>query len=477
MPKKLWRHRLLIPLCALLVESAALVQFSLVLDVELRLPIFVIPAVVGASFGVLLVRILDLRDQQRQHLSELEAQRSEIDELNAGLSKLVEERTSELQETQKHLYQAQKMEAIGRLAGGVAHDFNNLLTAIIGGTSLALLKTPGTAEQKLLRDVLQAAERGAGLTRQLLAFGRPSAKEARVLDLNQVLEEMIPMLRMILGETPIDWLPGEGVPPVEADPGQLGQVIMNLVVNARDAMVDGGVVVVGTKKATQEGQDRALLLVKDTGAGMDQETQDQVLEPFFSTKPQGGGTGLGLAVAYGIVSQAKGELRISSEVGVGTEVTVDLPATEKPLEVRGNEPSVSRVSGTGETVLVVDDDELVRLVVSRGLMAGGYKVLSTGDGNAALAKLEEVGGRVDLLLCDVCLAAGESGYDVAQKVLEREPGVAVVFMSGYLGSELGQQQVTDEPLLSKPFEVAPLLDACRKALRNRSLARADKTAG
>ncbi|MBT8496537.1 MAG: response regulator [Deltaproteobacteria bacterium] len=451
-----WRHWWIVPLSAAIVGAVGFVQIAIILDKELRVPFMVAPMLVGATFGYLIRRVMLLKEQ--------------LAEFNDNLAKLVDERTRELQATQQQLHHAQRLEAIGRLAAGVAHDFNNLLTAIIGGTDLALRRTSDERDKAALRDVLLAAERGAGLTQQLLQFGRPSGSEARVVDLNEIVEDMLPMLRLVVGEVPIDWQPGAEVPRVEADEGQLGQVAVNLVINARDATTDGRAIVLSTGSVARNGELRACITVADQGVGMDESTRERVLEPFFTTKPVGQGTGLGLSVAYGIVRDAGGEIRFASTPGEGTEVTVELPASDKNLPPAGD-PERAPAEDSGGLVLVVDDDELVRTVVVRSLQASGYEVLAASDGRGALSQLSDCQGTIDLLLCDVSLGNGESGYDVARRLREQDSDLAVVFMSGYADPVSGAQDITDEPVLGKPFDAVPLTAACRRALSNAAAAR------
>ncbi len=421
---------------------------------------FIIPGLVGGIFGVLLVRILRLRDEQQHNQSKIAA-------LNDELRALVAERTSELRETEAHLLQAQKMEAIGRLAGGVAHDFNNLLTVVIGGTSMALRQCSEAETRHLLNQVLEAANRGAALTRQLLAFGRPHSASPEVLGLEAAVDDMVPMLRMALGgEVRIEWKAGEDVPPVYIDRGQLGQVLMNLVVNARDALPGGGAISLSTRAVVRDGARRAELVVADHGVGMDAKTREKVMEPFFSTKPLGRGTGLGLSVAFGIVRNAGGDIRIDSEEGVGTQVVVDLPAAQgTPVASLAGKPAGEALGRGNGSVLVIDDDEAVLLMVGRSLVSGGYKVLSARDGASAEKRLQEH-GPVELILCDIVLAKGECGVEAARKALELSPSAALIFMSGYAegrGSD-SDSDLTKEPLLQKPFAVEELLARTRRAL-------------
>jgi two-component system NtrC family sensor kinase len=315
----------LVPLCAALVLAVGSLQMRLVLHVAPPLAAYLVPVLVGAAFGWLLSRILGLRNQLRATVAELRRSATEVDALNKKLEVAVEETRSKLSETEGQLRQVQKLDALGRLAGGVAHDFNNVLTAIMAGATMAGAHSD-EAGRDLLAEVLLASKRGADLTSQLLTFGRAGQHAKEAVDVNEQVAVTLPMLRRIMGpEVSVDWVPGSNLSPVFVDPGQLGQVLMNLVINARDASSSGAVVRVSSEQhATADGE-RVRIAVADSGAGMDAETRDRAFEPFFTTKARGEGTGLGLSVVYGIVRDSGGAIHIDSAVGQGTTVTVEFP--------------------------------------------------------------------------------------------------------------------------------------------------------
>ncbi len=380
-------------------------------------------------------------------------------------------------ETQLNL--AQKMEAVGRLAGGVAHDFNNILSAILGYCQLALQKLE--PEDSLARDLAQiekAGKRAATLTRQLLAFSRRQVLEPRVIDLNQVVLGMKDMLGRMIGEDiELKTFLDRELGMVKADPGQIEQVIANLAVNARDAMPGGGGLSIETANVfldaayTAQQQDcepgpYAMLAVSDTGTGIDKDVLPQVFEPFFTTKETGKGTGLGLAIVYGIVKQSGGNIQVYSEKGQGTTFKIYLPRVEEEADsIRPESSPVTGMPGGSETILLVEDDEVVRDLVYRILSDGGYRVLVAPDGEAAMALCREQGGSIDLLLSDMVLPK-QSGHEIAGLMLDQYPGLKVLFMSGYtenLEMEYGALgQGTN--FLAKPFSVMGLLAKVRQVL-------------
>jgi PAS domain S-box-containing protein len=368
---------------------------------------------------------------------------------------------------EEQLRQAQKIEAVGRLAGGVAHDFNNLLNVITGYGQMLFRRLEDGPEREKTRAILQAAERAAALTRQLLAFSRKQVLEPKVLDLNAVVEEMDEMLRRLIGED-IE-LQAELAPDLgrtRADPGQIEQVLMNLVVNARDAMPRGGRVTLETANAEMDEayvRDHlgarpgryVSLAVRDTGLGMDAETQKHIFEPFFTTKEKGKGTGLGLATVYGIVKQSEGYIWVDSAPGTGTTVRVYLPWAE--AEPVAEEPTRSVVRddvparGT-ETVLLVEDEEMVRRMTREVLEGAGYHVLEASSGFEALRVSSGHGGRLDLLLTDVVMP-GMSGRELAERLAPVRPGIKVLYMSGHTDDAIFHHGVTQAGtgFLQKPF--------------------------
>lgn len=378
------------------------------------------------------------------------------------------------------LRHAQKLEAIGKLAGGVAHDFNNLLVAIIGHSDL--LQERLEHEPELLEHVEQirnAGEHAAALTRQLLAFGRKQALQPEVLDLNNVVDELSRLLDRLLGER-IRLVASLAARPmvVKVDPDQLRQVLLNLCSNARDAMRDeGGTLTLETRRVERRfpvaiGLHEELapghyvqLIVEDTGTGMDAETLARAFDPFFTTKVPGEGTGLGLATVYGIVKQSGGAVSLTSKVGRGTRVEILLPLDRgAPRPRRASRPQ-ERARGGSEVVLVVEDDLRVADLVRRALRKGGYDVLYALDAEQALMLLEERGTPPDVLLADV-LMPGMNGSELAERVVARFPTVRVLLMSGYTNEQLARAGApgTHAALLQKPFSAEGLLSRVRSLL-------------
>jgi PAS domain S-box-containing protein len=379
---------------------------------------------------------------------------------------------------EERLRQAQKMEAVGRLAGGVAHDFNNLLTAILGSTELMLealpADDPGREEANEIR---KAAVRAADLTRQLLAFSRQQVLEARVLDLNALMANLEKMLGRLIGEDiRFRFVPGSPLGSVRADPGQLEQVIVNLAVNARDAMPDGGTLTIETanvdvdeayarEQATVEAGHYVLLAVTDTGFGMDRETQARLFEPFFTTKALGKGTGLGLATVYGIVKQSGGYIWVYSEPGHGTSFKVYLPRVDAPAESLEPAPASSGVLGGSETVLVAEDEEAVRHLARRVLESRGYTVLVAASGPEALRLAEGREGPIHLLVTDVVMPE-MGGRELAQRLVAPRPAMRILFVSGYTDAAIMQQGVLTPgaAFLQKPFTPDSLARKVRDVL-------------
>jgi PAS domain S-box-containing protein len=387
---------------------------------------------------------------------------------------------TERKRTEERLLQAQKMEGLGRLAGGIAHDFNNLLTAILGYAQL-LGADAGDAEA-VRRDVdaiRGAADRAAALTRQLLTFARRQRTEPRVVDLYDLALDLDKLLRRVLGaDIELVTVVGDGEAPVEADPGQLEQVLVNLAVNARDAMPRGGRIALTIRElaesqvpAEAKGQVKPgpaiEIAVEDAGTGMSREVLARVFEPFFTTKGPGVGTGLGLATSYGIVKQFGGHIWGESEPGHGSTFRVVFPRSEKPAVRRRADEERPAPRG-GETVLVVDDDGIVLDVSVRALAASGYKVLVAATATAALALSDTHPGPIDLLVADVVMP-GLSGPEVAERMLARRPGTRVLYVSGFHETPPpvpGTQTGTGE-VLAKPFTPASLARKVREVLDRR----------
>ncbi|MEN9933643.1 MAG: hypothetical protein RLZZ387_222 [Chloroflexota bacterium] len=367
------------------------------------------------------------------------------------------------------LVRAQKMESVGRLAGGIAHDFNNLLTGIIGFADLALDDlSPDDPVYGDLMQIRQVAERAALLTAQLLAFARKQVLQPRALDLSALVRDLELLLRRLLPESvELHLRLADDLWPVSADPGQIEQVLVNLVLNARDAMPGGGLVTIQTANiAARDGAGDAVRLeVSDTGNGMTPEVQARAFEPFFTTKGAGQGTGLGLAMCEGIVVQHGGQIGIESAVGEGTRIAVELPrflGAPEPKEIR-----IARHGHMGsETVLVVEDEPQVRAVVVRALEAQGYRVIEASNGLEALAALERQPGlRIDLLLTDVVMPH-MGGPELVAVLAARIPGLRVVFMSGYADrpAELHLPDGSGTIFLPKPFTPAAVAQVVREAL-------------
>jgi signal transduction histidine kinase/CheY-like chemotaxis protein len=382
------------------------------------------------------------------------------------LERRVRERTEELASANEKLRHSQKMEAVGRLAGGVAHDFNNLLTVILGQSEFLLEDLPaGHPLRESAEDVFAAAGRGAQLTRQLLAFSRRQVLTPRELDLNELvsaadrlLRRLIDAsieLRLTLHEAPL-W--------ILADPGQIEQVIVNLVVNARDAMSEGGLIELRT--GLQGGG--VMLSVRDTGTGMTPEVLAHIFEPFFTTKELGKGTGLGLATVYGIVEQSGGTIDVQSAAGVGTCFTIALPMAIRPGD--SDTQSVAPAAAAGsETILVLEDEAAVRALATRALRGAGYHVLEAADGAEALTRCSEWSGPIDLALSDRMLPH-LSGPEVIERLRETRPELRVVFMSGYADESFAK----DAPFVQKPFRCAELLRVVRQALDAPACGRSDE---
>ena len=373
------------------------------------------------------------------------------------------------------LRQAQKLDAVGQVAGGVAHDFNNLLTVQLG--SLAMLEEIGglPAEARaLLGDIEKSAQAAALLTRQLLAFSRRQVLQVKRLDLNDVVGAFLGMLRRVLREdVRLDLHPSSRPLWLEADSGMLEQVVMNLAVNARDAMPAGGRLTL-TCDAVQVGPGHdalpgrfVRLTVADTGHGMDEATQRHIFEPFFTTKPAGLGTGLGLATVYGIVKQHGGFIEVESRVGEGTAFLVHFPAAAGPAPTARADPPAPHPAGRGELVLLVEDDAAVRLMLASWLARLGYKAVACTDGADALARWRAEAGRFDLLLTDMVMPGGISGRDLVLRLRAETPGLAVVVMSGY-SAELAEGGLPEGTgFLPKPADPAALARALRKELDRR----------
>ncbi len=383
-----------------------------------------------------------------------------------------------LHTSEEQLRQAQKMEAVGMLAGGVAHDFNNLLTAINGHSDLALRRlNPDDPLFHKLREIRKAGERAASLTRQLLAFSRKQILKPKVLDLNNSIFEMNKMLQRLIGED-IDLLIGlmPDLGKVKADPSQIEQVLLNLAVNARDAMPKGGKLTIETANVEidEEYVDRHLsvrpgqyvmLAVSDTGCGMDAETQERIFEPFFTTKEVGKGTGLGLSTVYGIVKQSGGQVWVYSEVGRGTTFKIYLPCVDKPIEAPKATTNDSKALLGTETVLLVEDEEMVRELTREILQESGYHVLEAKHGQEALLVAEQHQGPIHLMLSDVVMPQ-MSGRELAEQLSPLRTEMKVLYMSGYTDDAIVHHGVLDEGMafIEKPFTPNALARKLREVI-------------
>jgi two-component system cell cycle sensor histidine kinase/response regulator CckA len=379
------------------------------------------------------------------------------------------------------LRQGQKMEAIGRLAGGVAHDFNNLIT-IISGYSDMLLESLAANDpsREMVGAIKKASERAAGLTRQLLAFSRKQVLKPRRVDLNSLIADFDTLLRRLIRENIVLTTTTAAEPlPVLIDPGQIEQVVMNLVINARDAMPHGGTLTVSTARADDVARRRAsdgdlptgpyaLLSVSDTGCGMDAETRAHLFEPFFTTKGAGKGTGLGLATVYGIIRQSGGRIDVQTAPGQGTTFRIALPLSlDAPLPVAGPTSRAAASRGT-ETVLLVEDEDGVRLLAREALRAAGYRVLEASHGVEALVRARQHHGPINLLLTDVIMPH-MGGPELVERLTAMLPDVKTIYMSGYTDSTVVHEGVLARSVafLDKPFtgdelthEVRRVLDEC-----------------
>jgi PAS domain S-box-containing protein len=377
------------------------------------------------------------------------------------------------------LRQAQKMEAIGRLAGGVAHDFNNVLAIINACREFLRDRIPTTADSSIYVDnIKKATERGSMLTKQLLAFSRTSAIQPRVLDLNERLKDISKLIRPLMGDD-VEVLVATKSPSavVEADPGQLDQIVINLAVNARDAMPRGGKLILETgavrfdedfadQHQTMGAGKYVVLAVSDTGTGMDEDTISRIFEPFFTTKEVGKGTGLGLATVYGIVKQSSGHILVYSEPGHGTTFKIYLPSADHKVGVGSkSEPETISPKREGITILLVEDDEIMRSLTRQLLQEHGYTVVEANDGKSALEWVQSHPVQIDLLLTDVVMRR-MSGPELVERLDASHPTLKVIYMSGYTGELMAEREVLKRgiTLLEKPFTRTALLNTIHTTL-------------
>jgi PAS domain S-box-containing protein len=383
----------------------------------------------------------------------------------------------ERKQLQLQLLQAQKMESVGRLAGGVAHDFNNMLNVIGGYAELALNRVePAEPLHAELLEIRKAAQHSADLTRRLLAFARKQPVAPKVLNLNDLVEGALKMLRRLIGEdiTPI-WIPGRELWSVRIDPTQVDQVLANLATNARDAILGVGEITLRTQNVVLDATycarhagsvpgEYVMLEVADNGRGMDQETQEHIFEPFYTTKAEGLGTGLGLAMVYGIVKQNEGFITVSSEVGQGTTVSIFLRRAVEPATVQA-EPAVAAPKSGNETVLLVEDEPLVLGLSTRILQQLGYRVLGAGTPHEAIRLADERAGEIQLLVTDVVMPA-MNGRELCRRLVGQYPGLKCLLVSGYPRGLIDPHNVVNEniPLLQKPFSAKDLATKVREVL-------------
>jgi two-component system NtrC family sensor kinase len=387
----------------------------------------------------------------------------------------IKEDITERKRLEEQLRQSQKMEAVGQLAGGIAHDFNNLLTTILGYSEMAIDTLPaGDPLRDRLEIVKDAGERAASLTKQLLAFSRKQILEMKVINLTSVIQNLAKMLRRVIGEdVSLVLKAGEAIRNIKADPTQVEQVLMNLAINARDAMPGGGRLIIEIENVDLDSEyaksheevipgPHVMLAVTDTGMGMRHEVREKIFEPFFTTKSMG--TGLGLSTVYGIVKQHNGSISVYSEVGKGTAFRIYFPSTVESEEIPPGKPAPTRLKGN-ETILVVDDEPLVRRLVVDTLKAYGYRLLEASSGEEALKVSNAEDGEIDLLLTDVVMT-GMDGRKLAETLKENRPSTKVVFMSGYTEDFFADHGVLEDGriIVKKPLSPRELASRLRDVL-------------
>ncbi|MGA9390276.1 MAG: PAS domain S-box protein [Candidatus Sulfotelmatobacter sp.] len=395
----------------------------------------------------------------------------------ADVLEAIAEDITERRVLENQFRQSQKMEAVGRLAGGIAHDFNNLLTVVSGYTEVMLDRLPpGNPLYAKAEAIQQASNRASALTRQLLAFSRKQHLELKVIDVNAIVADMERLLRPLIGEDiELSTCLAPGIGCTRVDAGQLEQVIMNLVVNAKDAMPNGGKICIRTASFTFDASYRpentlikhgpyVMISVSDSGQGMDHETQARIFEPFFTTKEKGKGTGLGLSTVYGIIKQSGGYVFVQSELGRGTVFTIYFPRVDEPSEARGAVPVANAAAGGSETILLVEDEESVRQLVRETLESRGYHVLEAIDGNTALNIAAGHPEKIHLVITDVVMP-GLSGPELVQQLLQARPGTQVLYLSGYAEDAFTNPlPAGSQAFLQKPFTLQSLSRKVREVL-------------
>ncbi len=404
---------------------------------------------------------------------------SPVTERTSRFGMAIVEDITERRSLEEQVRQSQRMEAVGRLAGGVAHDFNNMLGVILGHCPALEERVPvDTPGWQSVQQIKKAATRSAELTRQLLAFSRKQILLPRVLDLNVAIADLVSMLQSLVGDdVHLIVRPGKNLGYVKADQGQIGQVVMNLVVNARDAMPRGGHVVVATENVVLNGQPAAkgfamaagpyiMLSISDSGCGIETDTLNHIFEPFFTTKGEGKGTGLGLATVYGIVKQSDGYIVAESQRGKGTTFKIYLPRTADELENTGVERQESSADGGEETILLAEDEPMLCEIVRFQLENAGYTVLEAHDGREALAVAQNHRGTIDLLLTDVLMTGGTNGLELAAHLSPTRPALKVLYMTGYTADVIDAKGLTNlqDKVLQKPFTAVSLRKKIREVL-------------
>ena len=438
--------------------------------------------------------VTQVRDSQHELERKVHQRTLQLEEANRQLENLSEtnvlkrteaekEKTDALEalrNTEKQLVQSQKLEAVGRLAGGISHDFNNLLTVILGYSDITLRQLGEDHPlRRNLEEIVKASERAAALTRQLLAFSRKQVMQPKVFDVNTVVTELEKMLRRMIGEdVELRVSLQSDLGNIKADPVQLEQVIMNLVVNARDAMPKGGKLSIETTNVyldesyardhvSVEPGHYVMLAISDTGLGMDAETRQHIFEPFFTTKAPGKGTGLGLSMVYGIVRQSGGNIWVYSEEGRGTTFKIYFPRVTETAEEYKRAAATVQVPKGSETILLVEDADWVRKLARQVLEGAGYRVLEANSADAAIRMSEASnnGTRIDLLLTDVVMP-GMSGNDMSKRVLVKRPHLPVLYMSGYTDDAIVQHGVLEAGInfIQKPFSPDALALKVREVL-------------
>jgi two-component system cell cycle sensor histidine kinase/response regulator CckA len=395
----------------------------------------------------------------------------------AGNRRMQHKTQAALQASENRLRHAQRMEAVGRLAGGIAHDFNNLLTVILGFSEFLIEELPDDgAPHRDASEIRMAAQRATRLTKQLLAFSRQQVLEHRVIDLVAAVSEMQPMIERLIGED-VQFAFSYAKPPqlVLMDPGQFEQVVMNLVINARDAMPGGGRLKLFVERTHLDVQQAGeleiapgqyvMLGVSDSGEGIAAETLEHIFEPFFTTKAPGSGTGLGLSTVFGIVHQSGGAIDVQSVVKQGTTFRIYFPLSDQPVASHEPEAPVAAARERTSTILLAEDEQGVRAFLEMALMRAGHRVISTPSGAAAVEKAEQISEPIDLLIADVVMP-GLSGPDAADQLRQRHPRMQALFLSGYSTHAALPERVTADPgaFLQKPFTIEALLSKVRERL-------------